>query len=215
MKEPEGGLLQQHLSLPMSLDAALALLRNPNGENRFSVGVAVDRSGIGGGRLAASVARAFGEVLARAVASAPLRLVGTLVPFGSGGDAPARSWHFAFAPGSTELDGAPAAFEEVRELLDRDRTLVAVLSHELSNEDVERAKRLQAGQTADGSGEVSPAESDRVRYAAAQPVDLDHDLLQTGAGSADQPDVPLRDRVCESQRHAADTRRPAVRSHHQ
>jgi hypothetical protein len=132
-------LIERSLSLPMTLDAALALLRNQDGEHRFSVGVALDEGGVSTASLALAATRAFSEVLVRALAAAPLRLVGAIVP-GAEGGATERVWRFAFAPGSSELEpDDAAALEKIARLLERDRSLRAVLRHELSESDVERA----------------------------------------------------------------------------
>jgi len=142
--EPEGGPVQRALALPMMLDSALFLTRDADGGHRFSAGFRLDEGGIGGGQIARAATRAFAEVLARALASAPMRLVGGIVP-GSGEreEEPERTWELAFAPGSTELDaGSRAALAEIAWLLSAQPAFVALLRHELSADDVARAESL-------------------------------------------------------------------------
>jgi Domain of Unknown Function (DUF748) len=144
VSEPEGGFLQKLLSLPMTLDTALFLLRNPAGEHRFSVDVAVGPEGVGTGALAMAAASAAVQVIAAAVAGAPLRLIGAVLPGGDGKAEPAREvLVFDFPPGSAELD--EASRHRLEELALRVRVqpaLNVLVRQELSSEDLECARRL-------------------------------------------------------------------------
>ncbi len=141
-KEPKGGPLERVFSLPMTLDSVLFLLRNQDGEHRFSLAFP---AGAGTGDMVLAGTRAFGELLARALAAAPLRLVGAVIP-GGGGEhekkAP-RSVGLAFAPGATELPpDAPGALSGVQRELARRGGLSVRLVHELGAGDLEHAERL-------------------------------------------------------------------------
>ena len=145
VEEPEGGPIERLLSLPVTLDTALFLTRNQSGEHRFSVGVDVDASGVSTGALVLAATGALAEIMARAVAGAPLRLVGSLVPGGGNRKEkePDESWTLAFSPGAAEL--APDDRERLRSLARRmsgSRELVAVLRAELTEADLERAELL-------------------------------------------------------------------------
>jgi hypothetical protein len=145
VEEPEGGPIERLLSLPVTLDTALFLTRNQSGEHRFSVGVDVDESGVSTGALVLAATGAMAEIMARAVAGAPLRLVGSLVPTGGKRKEkePDESWTLAFSPGAAEL--APDDRERLRSLARRmsgSRELVAVLRAELTEADLERAALL-------------------------------------------------------------------------
>jgi len=144
VSEPEGGFLQSLLSLPVTLDTALFLLRNPDGELRLSVDVSVGPDGVGAGALAAAAASATVQVVASAIASAPLRLLGSVVPGGEAGkERPHDVTTFAFAPGASELGAAEQA--QLTDLAWRISTrpsLRVVVRQELGRADLERAAVL-------------------------------------------------------------------------
>lgn len=143
LSEPSGGWIERTLSLPVALDTALFLLRNPDGELRFSTGVTLDAEGVSAAQIAGAAGRAFAEVLAGALAGAPLRLLGTVMPPGDGAPPPEASWEFSFAAGASELEPAarPVLDEVARRLSARPRT-TAVLTCELSAADLARARAL-------------------------------------------------------------------------
>ncbi len=142
LREPEGGLLARALSLPMALDSALFLLRNAAGEHRFSTGFTLDEGGVSGAAVAGAATRAFAEVLARALAAVPLRILGALLPGGGEEEpAPEERWSLAFAPGASEPAGAPwPALEAAVERLVARRSATLVLRHELGAQDLARAE---------------------------------------------------------------------------
>ena len=87
----------------MSLDLALALLRNRQGDIRLSVPVAFDPEG-GGVNLGGVLASAFRQALVGAL-SAPLKLVGAVIPGGGAGSAAAEiDLQLVHAPGASVLD---------------------------------------------------------------------------------------------------------------
>lgn len=143
VKEPKGGPIEHGLSLPVTLDVALFLLRNPAGEHRLSVGFTVDPHGIGSGQIAMAATEAAAQVLATALAGAPMRLVGALVPQGHGKPrGPRAVAEIPFAAGSCEL---PADLESkilsLRRELAGNRSLELVLRHELGPGDREQAEQ--------------------------------------------------------------------------
>ena len=144
LAEVEGGPIESGLSLPMSLDAALFLLRNPAGEHAFSVGFTIDRDGLTTGDIALAATQAFAGVVVGALTGMPLRLLGAMIPGGGDDDRQARArWELSFAPGSTQLDRASRdRLEEIARKLEGNRTLTAYASHLLTEADVARAELL-------------------------------------------------------------------------
>ena len=62
---------------------------------------------------------------------------------------------------------------------------------------------------------VVTARADRVRNAFAKRVDAAHDLLQPRPRRPDEADAALPHDIGEAKRHAAQDRRPAIRTHYQ
>ncbi len=139
--EPADGPISSYLHLPMPLDAVLFALENADDEHKIPLAFEVADEGSSGGAIAMSAASALGQLVARAVASAPLRAAGTLTGMMglTGGEAAiAVPEELEFAAGDAALlDGAAI-----------DRTLAAlatldggaiVLEHVLGTDDVPRA----------------------------------------------------------------------------
>jgi hypothetical protein len=144
LAETEGGPIQRLLSLPASLDAILFLLRNQDGEHRFSVGFPVTEDGVSTSSLAVAAAGAATEVIARAVAGAPLRLIGGLIP-GSGEPEkkPQAEWSVDFAPGEVDVPSeAFAALERAASRMNSRGALIASIRHETAPGELDYAARL-------------------------------------------------------------------------
>ena len=143
LDEAEGGLLSRTLSLPMALDSALFLLRNASGEHRFRVGFAMDpEGGISARDILVAATGATGEVIAGALAGAPLRVLTSVAP-GDGEARPPEEHELGFAPGATRLSSAD--HELVATLAKRlaaRRNLTVKLEHVLGAEDLARAELL-------------------------------------------------------------------------
>jgi hypothetical protein len=143
MHEEENGPLRSTLGLSMPLETALFLLKSPDGEHRLSVGFRVDADGVSRAELVLAATRAAAEVLARALAGVPFRLLGGLFGGGDSEPPPRRVWSASFATGSTELVPAQrAALDEAKKRLSVARKGVLVLRAELSGADIEQAARL-------------------------------------------------------------------------
>jgi len=144
VEEPVGGPIESGLGLPVPLDTALFLLRNPAGEHRLSVGFAVDEEGVSGDQLALAATSAAAQVLAAAIAGAPLRLLGALVPASDErprGPRAVRTIEFAAGASDPPAAAASTLFQLRREL-ESNASLQLVLRHELGAADVERAEGL-------------------------------------------------------------------------
>lgn len=160
LSEPADGPLARYLSLPAPLDTVLFLLRDAEGLHKLSLGFRVDRDGLSSTQIAGAAASAATGVIARAVASSPLRLLSTLTDAaGLTGDEPppqATRRLVEFAAGDPTLDARGRAVlaqlgEDVR---GRPRKRIVVV-HEFSRADFERVARL-----------VNPSLDDRARLAA-------------------------------------------------
>ncbi|MFT7671390.1 MAG: hypothetical protein ACI8X5_004108, partial [Planctomycetota bacterium] len=144
MAEAQGGFLESLFTLPVGLDTALFMLKNADDEHRFSVGFSIDDEGLSLATLAGAGASAFSEVLIRAIAAVPMRVLTSLIP---GGDTeeetPSEVWSLPFSPATTELGPEQLiALQVAAERLQDDDSFVLVLRHELCPEDVARADRL-------------------------------------------------------------------------
>ncbi len=141
LAEEEGGLLQETLGLPTSIDAVLALLRSPDGEHRFQVGFGLGPDGIHQREVLLAATRTLAGVIGRAVASAPLKVVGNFVPLGSA-DA-SRVWQLEFAPGSSDLTSSSRELlEQLTPRLQAHPRTEVLLQAELGALDVERTSLL-------------------------------------------------------------------------
>ncbi|MBL8801168.1 MAG: DUF748 domain-containing protein [Planctomycetes bacterium] len=160
LSEPADGPLARYLSLPAPLDTVLFLLKDAEGLHKLSLGFRVERDGLKSAEIAGAAAAAATGVIARAVASSPLRLLSTLTDAAglTGDEAPPQANRrvVEFAAGDPTLDARGRAVlaqlgEDVR---GRPRKRVVVV-HELSRADLERVARL-----------VNPSLDDRARLAA-------------------------------------------------
>lgn len=160
LSEPADGPLARYLSLPAPLDTVLFLLKDAEGLHKLNLGFRVERSGLSSTQLAGAAASAAAGVIARAVASSPLRLLSTLTDAAglTGDDPPPQATRrvVEFAAGDPTLDARGRAVlaqlgEDVR---GRPRKRVVVV-HEFSRADFERVARL-----------VNPSLDDRARLAA-------------------------------------------------
>jgi hypothetical protein len=144
LSELEGGPIESALGLSMPVESALFLLRNADGEHRFSTGITLDSGGLTMRRLMAAGTQAFAGVVGGALAGMPLRLLGAMIPGGDEEAEPAReTFALAFAPAATELDArALAGLAEARRRMEAHGDLFAVVRHELTAADLGRAERL-------------------------------------------------------------------------
>ncbi len=148
LSEPSDGPISSWLHLPAPLDSVLFLLKNDDGEHVIPLDFHVDRDGLGGGQIAGAAAGAMGSVIGRAVASAPLRVLGTVTDLVgvTGNEAPVAPEPpvvLAFAPGDPapppDADTTLAAL--AARLLD-DENLALVVEHEFGAGDAQRAETL-------------------------------------------------------------------------
>jgi hypothetical protein len=189
------GDFEKRFGIP--LDLALALLRDPSGDIRLDVPVALDESGVDTG-LATIVTGALRQALVGALSS-PLKLAGALLPEGGGADASlapleAEAGRARLAPGADDRVEALAKLLASRPALGlrlagrtgpADRPLVAeqiLVERALADEDwpelegagILARRRVRQALSARGRGEdaeLSPEDQALLaRYVAATPV---------------------------------------------
>jgi hypothetical protein len=144
VEEPKGGPIESSLALPVALNAALFLLRNPAGEHRISVGFDVGEHGLSSGEIALAATSATAQVLGVALAGAPLRLLSALVPTDpKKARGPIASGEIEFAPGSSDLPSdTEARLFVLRKMISAHRSASVIVRHELGAEDRARAERF-------------------------------------------------------------------------
>ena len=169
--ELEGGVVSQVLSLPMALETALVLLRNASGEHRFSVGLTLDEGGISTAEVVRAGVSAFTEVLASALASAPLRLLGTVVPFDAEGERERLTWTIPFRPGVSEIEPSEHRLLDKAAARARSRRMGQLrLRHELTARDLTRVETLANPTEADLLDLIAGLRRQRQQLAAARPA---------------------------------------------
>jgi hypothetical protein len=159
LSEPENGPVSRWLHLSAPLDSVLFLLRNADGEHIIPADFHVEPGGLGRGEVQGAATSAIGSVIARALASAPLRIIGSVTDLvgvtGGEGPPPEPPIVLDYAPGDPVLPAGAdrAVWELTKKLLD-DEDLDLVLQHEfgagdarvattLGNPSPEDARRLQ------------------------------------------------------------------------
>jgi hypothetical protein len=196
IEEPAGGPLESTLSLPVALDAALFLLRNPAGEHRISTGFTIGRDGVSSGEIALAATAAFAQVFAVALAGAPLRLLGALVPDAENEErGPRAVKEIVFAPGSRELPPLTAdALFELHKQFTSNRNLSIEVRHELGAGDVDRAEAFANPSAEECRELVARARQRRAELMRERSVTTSHAraLLAVGAAEAQAASTRLR-----------------------
>jgi len=145
LDEPPDGPISKYLTLPAPLDTVLFLLRNADDEQRIPLSFSVAPEGLSGGEIAKAAVATMAQVIANAVAAAPLRLakgVTGLAGVGGGDERPARAGGWVrFASGSGALPpGASLDLAPVVDELRSDTGLAAIVEHHLGAADLARAE---------------------------------------------------------------------------
>lgn len=150
LSEAPNGPIARLLSLPAPLEAVLFLLRNAAGEHRIPLRFGIGAEGPSVAGLTAAAVGTLSRVIADAVASSPLRVLGgvtNVTGLGGllgGGEAAAEPLaDLEFEPATSILgDRARAALEGLAGRLRSDRRLVLVLGSALGAEDVAHVERF-------------------------------------------------------------------------
>ncbi|MGF1634798.1 MAG: DUF748 domain-containing protein [Phycisphaerae bacterium] len=146
-EEPPGGPVARHIPLPAPLDAVIDIVQDASGAITLPVTVEVRGNAIDTGQIIGSATGAVGGVLARAVASAPVKAVqgvGNVV--GLGGLFPNRAIPdpaaVVFPVGGSAPSAADrAALAPLADYLRSQQDAQATLRHTLTLPDVELAAR--------------------------------------------------------------------------
>lgn len=148
LSEPPGGPIATFLKLPAPLDTVLFALRDNNADIRIPLDVRTSDGSVSGGQIAAATITALSAVIAKALATAPLRAAGAitgLLGIG-GGDAQALAEQ-AVDVGFGLGDFALAETERIRlralaDLCRGDESIGLVLVHAFGAGDLARAATL-------------------------------------------------------------------------
>ncbi|MCY2959104.1 MAG: DUF748 domain-containing protein [Planctomycetota bacterium] len=197
LQEPKSGPIETYLTLPVTLDTVLFLLKNADGEHRIPIGFTLDEEGLTTAKITTAAAGAAASVLATAIASAPLRVLSTFTDlFGiTGGTAkPPPGARLLFAAGATELSTeSRRALEPLLQKLRADADYVVQVQHRLGAGDVARAEML-ANPSPEDCREIAAGLRRRRAELTRERAELAADLRATwGAGelSAAEQATPL------------------------
>ena len=147
LSEPPNGPISRYLALPAPLDTVLFLLEDAEGRQRIPVSLRLGPKGAHPAELATAAATAAAVVIGRAVASSPLRVLGTFTDaLGLTGNPAPKPGDFArsfdFEPGDGGGAADDAALEALARRLAADPSLQVTLYHEFGAADLARAERL-------------------------------------------------------------------------
>ncbi len=149
LDEPADGPISRYLKLPAPLDAVLFVLKNDDGEQSIPLNFDLASDGdISGGEIAGVATSTLVKIIADAIASSPLRILGSVTDVaGLTGDEPEdpteNSVRVGFAAAETALDeGSSRELATLLEYLDDEDELTVVVQHELGSEDALRAAVL-------------------------------------------------------------------------
>ncbi len=150
LSEAPNGPIARLLSLPAPLEAVLFLLRNSAGEHRVPLRFGIGAEGPSVAGLTAAAVGTLSRVIADAVASSPLRVLGGVTSvaglgglFGGGEAAAEPLADLEFEPATSFLDGrSRAALADLAARLRGERRLVLVLASQLGAEDLARVERF-------------------------------------------------------------------------
>jgi hypothetical protein len=141
LSEPEGGPITRGLALPAPLDAVIGIMEDPDGSITLRLDVPIEEGKVSGGAVAASATAALTQLIATAVASAPIKVVGGVGELvGGGKDAAPQGPQpvtIGFAGGDAELNSASRQrLDELVKLMRKDRTVEVTIRHELGGADL-------------------------------------------------------------------------------
>jgi len=147
LSEPPDGPIARYLTLPAPLDTVLFLLEDAEGQHKVPVSFRLEGAAPTAADLTSAAVGASASVIARAVASSPLRVLGSvggIFGLAPEPEPPGRdTQRLAFEAGLGEL--APGSDEILRRIIEvaaPDSGRVVVLEHQLSRADHERLEVL-------------------------------------------------------------------------
>ncbi|MFO0984625.1 MAG: DUF748 domain-containing protein [Planctomycetota bacterium] len=164
LSEPPDGPIFRYLHLPAPLDSVLFVLRDQNQAITLPLSIDVGKDGMSAARIAEVAITTLGSLIARAIASAPLRAASTvtgtvesLVPFSlGGGEAKLDPGVIELEPGATRVSAdALAPWRKIIDRLRDDDQAMVTLEHALGGGDLALAKLRS-----------NPPRDDRLRFLA-------------------------------------------------
>jgi hypothetical protein len=147
LDEPPDGLITRTFALSAPLDVVLFVLEDAGGAISFSLNFTVDSDGIGGGAIAGQAIAVVTGLIAKAVATSPFKVVGTLGNlFGIGGGEPEpideKPVVVSFMPGDTFLTPpTKMALDAIVEKLDDDDEIAITLVAAVGRSDIDCVRR--------------------------------------------------------------------------
>lgn len=146
LDEPASGPISTYLKLPAPLDTVLFVLRNEEGEHVIPFSFSAPAGALGSGNVVGAAVASVAQVIGKAIAASPFRIVGGLVDLVDNGDdavADPEAPLVDFEPASAMLPvTASTPLETALQRLAADSELVLVLRHAFSADDLKRAETL-------------------------------------------------------------------------
>jgi hypothetical protein len=174
ISEPPDGPIYRYLHLPAPLEPVLFALRDENGTIGIPLSIAVPPSGRPSlGALGAAASSTFLSIITNALAAAPVRVVGSVLPLDIFASVvkPREPLVVDFAPASARISQlSEVALASSASEFAADETLAVRLRHELGRGDLERALVI-ANPSPEHSREISRAFRDRRASLEAERAD--------------------------------------------
>ncbi|MCC6408685.1 MAG: DUF748 domain-containing protein, partial [Planctomycetes bacterium] len=152
LSEPADGPISRYLTLPAPLDTVLFVMKDAEDQHKVPINVRMSWDGLSTSEIVSAALGAVTQVLARAVASAPLRLlsgVGGL--FGDDEPVPPTddTLTIVYPAGAVTAEQPVAPLDELVRRFGTDDRHVFAVQHRVSKADFERAERLANPSTED------------------------------------------------------------------
>ena len=146
LTEPPDGFLARLLTLPVSLDTVLFILRDAGGSIRLPLSFKIDEQGVSRGQITQAAVGAAATLIASAVAGSPYRVAGTIGNIlGGEKEEPSgtETYVVQYAAAVTTLSAEQAEeLAAIAERLRRERGLSVTIRHQLGGGDIEAANSL-------------------------------------------------------------------------
>ncbi len=148
LSEPAGGPISTYLKLPAPLDSVLFALKDEDGDQTIPLNVAIADGGASMGTILGAVSKALGTLIAEALASSPMRVLGGVTDLVGFGGKPIEltgdEWvRLDYAPGEMQVPAqTQAQVEPLLALLRKDPTLYLEVEQVMGQADITQAAQL-------------------------------------------------------------------------
>lgn len=203
LNEPADGPISRYLRLPAPLDTVLFVLRNESGEHRIPLAFRVGRQGLSTDRIIGMAVTTLSNMIGRAVATSPLRVVGSLTDLvgitgGAGASVAQRRRTIEFTPGAIHLEQADqAALGELAAAVAGDPGQILVLQHELGGGDAAIARQVANPATDDCLDLIHGLRHRREELLRDRALQLDRVRVQAAIDGFDHPSLRESVRVID------------------